>query len=126
VPLPDVAGEGVFGVDLVLVHVDFFAKNLLDRIDHARMGAEQAKRLVVEMGRKRGARRAALFAPDFGALLAVDRLGLVPEQFDLLRAEQLGQKQPAFGVETFNLLRREFHGISSLTPVFASRAAGVS
>src|SRR4051794_33941523 len=63
VPLPDIAGESRFGVDLVLMHVDLLAKDLLHRIDHARMGAEQPKRLVVEMRGKGGARRAALLTP---------------------------------------------------------------
>ena len=86
VPLPDVAGEGGFGVDLVLVHVDLLAEDLLDRIDHARMRAEQPERLVVEMGGKGGARRAALLAPDLRALGVVDALGLARQQRDFLAA----------------------------------------
>src|SRR3954447_20887129 len=48
-PLPDVAGESRFGVDLVLVHVDLLAKDLFNRIDHARMRSEQPECFVVEM-----------------------------------------------------------------------------
>src|SRR6202035_4928600 len=75
-PLPDVAGEGRFGVDLVLVHVDLLAIDLLHRIDHARMRAEQPERLVVEMGSKGGARRAALLPPNLRPLGVVDALRL--------------------------------------------------
>ena len=76
VPLPDLAVERRLGVDLELVHVDRLAEQLLDRLDQARVGAEEAERLVVGMGRERGARRAGLLAPDLLAVLAVDRLGL--------------------------------------------------
>ena len=39
-PLPDIAFEGRFGVDLVLVHVELFAKDLLDRLDQPWMRAQ--------------------------------------------------------------------------------------
>src|SRR4051812_16142073 len=109
VPLPDVAGEGRFGVDLVLVHVDLLAEQLLDRIDHARVRAEQAERLVIEMGGESGARRAALLAPYLRPLGAVDRLCLLRQQVDLLTAEQLGEKQPALAVEVVDLLLGQLH-----------------
>ena len=32
-PLPNLAVEGGFGVDLVLVHIEFTVENLLDRLD---------------------------------------------------------------------------------------------
>ena len=112
VPLPDVAGEGGFGVDLELVHVEFFAEDLLDRLDHARMRAEQAERLVVEMRGKGGARRAALLAPHLGPVGVVDADRLAREIGHFLGAEQLGQEQPAFAVEIVDLLLREFHVFS--------------
>src|SRR5665213_248406 len=111
VPLPDVAGEGGFCVDLVLVHVDLFAEDLLHRIDHARVGAEQPERLVVEMGGKGGARRAALLAPYLGALGVVDALRLARQQRHFLGAEQFRQEQPALAVEVVDLLLGQFHGI---------------
>src|SRR5437016_12164328 len=40
VPLPDVAVESHFAVDLELVHVQLFAEKLHDRLDHARMARE--------------------------------------------------------------------------------------
>ena len=96
VPLPDVAGEGRFGVDLVLVHVDLLAEDLFDRLDHARMRAEQAERLVVEMGGKGGARRAALLAPYLRALGVVDALRLARQQFDFFRLNSSGRNsQPS-------------------------------
>src|SRR5260370_7080798 len=97
-PLPDVAGEGRFGVDLVLVHVDLLAKGLLYRIDHARMGAEQPERLVVEMGGKGGARRAALLAPYLRAFGVVDPFRLPPSHRPLFTPEYLRQEQPALPV----------------------------
>ena len=111
VPLPDVAGEGRFGVDLVLVHVDLLAEDLLHRIDHARMRAEQPERLVVEMGGKGGARRAALLAPHLRALGVVDALRLARQQRHFLGAEQFRQKQPALAVEIVDLLLGQFHGV---------------
>src|SRR5712675_3666057 len=112
-PLPDVTGEGRFGVDLVLVHVELLAEDLLDRIDHARMRAEQAERLVIEMRGKGGARRAALFAPHLRAVVIVDAHGLLRQQGYFFRAEQLGQEQPALAVEIVDLLLGQFHGGSS-------------
>src|SRR6202158_1953775 len=88
VPLPDIAGESRFGVDLVLMHVDLLAEDLLHRIAHARMRAEQPKRLVVEMRGKGGARRAALLAPYLRAVGVVDALRLARPQLNFLAAEQ--------------------------------------
>jgi hypothetical protein len=36
--------KAALALDLELVHVDLFAKDLLDRLDHARMRAEDAER----------------------------------------------------------------------------------
>src|SRR3954464_8843743 len=66
------------------------------------------------MGGERGARRAALLAPDLGPIGGVDRLGLACQEGGLLRAEQLGQKQPALAVEELDLLRRQLHGVLPL------------
>ncbi len=92
------------------MHVDLLAEDLLHRIDHARMGAEQAERLVIEMRGKGGARRAALLAPHLGALGVVDALRLARQQRDLFGAEQFGQEQPALAVEIVDLLLGQFHG----------------
>src|SRR5262249_28304944 len=100
--------------DLELMHVELFAKNLLDRIDHARMRAEHAERLVIEMRGKGGARRAALLAPHLGTVGVIDVDRLAGEEIDLLLAEQVGQEQPALAVEEFDLLLGQFHGCCSL------------
>src|SRR5207247_798365 len=105
--------EGGFGVDLELMHVDRLAEELLDRLDHAGMGAERAEGFVIEMRGKGGARRAALLAPNLGPVGVVDANRLAREIIHFLGAEQLGQKQPAFAVEEFDLLRRQFHGVLS-------------
>ena len=112
-PLPDVAGEGGFGVDLELVHVELLAEYLLDRLDHARMRAKCAERLVIEMGGKRRARRAALLAPHLRAVGGIDAFGLARQEGGFLGAEKLGKQQPTLAVEMFDLLRGQFHGISS-------------
>src|SRR2546430_9631688 len=110
-PLPDIAGESRFGVDLVLVHIDLLAKDLFHRIDHARMGTEQPERLVVEMGGKGGARRAALLPPYLRAVGVVDALRLAGQQLHFLLAEQLRQKQPALVVEIVDLLLGQLHKV---------------
>jgi len=58
------------------MHVDLFAKDLLNRVNQAWVRTEQAKGFAVKVGGERGARRAALFAPYFRSMLAIDRLGL--------------------------------------------------
>ncbi len=103
VPLPDIAGERGFGVDLVLVHVDLLAEQLFDRADHAGMAGEQAVRLVVQMGGEGGARRAGFLAPDFRALLAVDGFGLGFEDGDFGGGEGFRQEQVAFLMELADL-----------------------
>src|SRR5262249_7667578 len=109
VPLPDVAGEGRLGVDLELMHVDLLAEDLFDRLDHAWMGAEHAERLLIEMGGNGRARRAAFLAPDLWSVGVVDGDGLARQEIDLLLAEQLGKKQPAFAVEMIDLLLGQSH-----------------
>ena len=81
------------------------------------MRAEQAERFVVQMGRKGGARRAALLAPYFGAVGVVDALRLARQERHLFAAEQLRQEQPAFPVEVVDLLLGQFH---VLAPLFSN------
>src|ERR1700683_4897352 len=56
-PLPDIALERGFGVELELMHVDFFAEELAERLNEARMTCQEAERLVESMGGESGARR---------------------------------------------------------------------
>src|SRR5579871_1755509 len=84
-PLPDLAREGGFGVDLELMHINRLAKELLDWPDHARMFAEDAKSFVIKMGGKSRARRPAFLAPDLGPLFGVDCLRLAFQERYFLR-----------------------------------------
>jgi len=61
---------------------------------------------------------ALIFAPNLGPIGVVDVDGLASEIIHLLLSEQFGQKQPAFAVEEFDLLRCQFHGVSSFGFVF--------
>src|SRR5215472_138483 len=72
VPLPDIALERGFGVDLELMHVESLAKHLLDGADQPRMTAEEAEPLVVGVRGKSGPRRAGLLAPDLPAVAGID------------------------------------------------------
>jgi len=101
--LPDIAGKRGFRVDLVLVHVDRFAEQLLDRADHGRVPGEKGMRLVVQVGGEGGAGRARTLSPDLGPVLAVDGFGFGRQQRDLGRSEGLGQEQVAVLVEISNL-----------------------
>jgi hypothetical protein len=69
---------------------------------------------------KGGARRAALLAPHLGPVRVVDADGLAREIIHFLGAEQLRQEQPAFAVEEFDLLWRQFHGVLSCWFLFYS------
>ena len=113
VPLPDIAGEGRLRVDLVLVHVQLLAEQLLDRLDHARVAAQQAEGFVVQMRGEGGAGRAGLLPPDLRAVGVVDALGLRAQHGDLLRAEGLRQEKPAFFVELPDLVGVQLHDGSS-------------
>jgi hypothetical protein len=56
VPLPHVAFEGCFGVDLELMNVDILAEQLPQRLDQPRMACQQTERLVEGVRGKGGAR----------------------------------------------------------------------
>jgi hypothetical protein len=74
------------------------------------MRAEQAERLVIEMGCEGGAWRAALLAPHLRTFGIVDARGLMCQQGYFFGAEQLRQEQPAFAVEVVDLLLGQSHG----------------
>src|SRR5207237_4304084 len=76
VPLPDITVERRLGVDLELMHVELLAEQLLDRLDEARMRAEQAEALTVSMRGKGGARRSGFLLPYFRPARTVDQLGI--------------------------------------------------
>ncbi len=103
VPLPELAVERRLGVDLELVHVDRLAEQLLERLDQARIGAQQAEGLVVGVGGEGGARRARLLPPDLLALGPQDRLGFGAQHANLFAREALGQKDVALLVELLEL-----------------------
>ena len=105
-PLPDVALEGRFGIELELMHVDLFAEQLAQRLDHPRMAGEQAERLVEGVRGKGGARRAGLLAPHFLAVEFQDRLGIVAQQRDFFLAKTVREEQIALLVEFFQLTGR--------------------
>ncbi len=111
-PLPDVAVELGFGVDLELMHVDPLAEHLLDGVDHARVAAEDRERLVVGVGRKRRARGAVLLAPDLRTVAGEHGSAFLAQDGDLFGGEQLGQEQPAFGLELLDLGLGQMHGFA--------------
>jgi hypothetical protein len=114
VPLPDLAVEGGLGVDLVLMHVEAAAQQLLDRRDQARIGAQAAEGLVVRMRGEGRTRDAGLLAPDLLAIQLEDLLGLVLQQLHLFRVEGLGEEKPALAVELGDLGIGQAHGAHSL------------
>src|SRR3546814_16937016 len=98
-PLPDVAGEGRLGVDLVLMHVDGAVEYLHDGVDQARMPAEPPEGLVEGVGREGGSDDARLFAEILPALLREDARHLVHQDSRLLAREDFRQKEVTFLVE---------------------------
>ena len=68
-----------------LVHVDFFAKHLLERFNQARVAAEDREGLVIGVGRECRARGAGGFAPDFFAVFGVDFLAFIAQDGDFFR-----------------------------------------
>ena len=88
------------------MHVDLFAKQLAQRLDHPRMAGEQTERLVESVRGKSGARRAGLLAPDLLAIEFQDRLGIVAQQRDLFLAEAVREEQIALLVELLQLAGR--------------------
>jgi len=74
------AVEGGLGVHLVLVHVDGAVDELHHRLDQPRVASEAAERLVVGVGRERGAGDAARLAPHLLAVEGVDLVRGGPQQ----------------------------------------------
>src|SRR5260221_2047474 len=110
VPLPDVAVERLLAVDLELVHVDVFAVDLPDRLDHARMARELGERSAVEMRREVGAHHVAgLLAHVLGPALLVERRHFVGQRLDFCRSEKRREEEIALAVELGNLCRRKLH-----------------
>ncbi len=109
VPLPDRAFEGGLRVHLELVHVDVFAEELADRLDQARMGAEQSKGLVIGMGGEGGARRAGRLAPDLFAVGRVDLPRLVAQRLDLGLGKTVREEQVTLFVELGQLVVCQSH-----------------
>ena len=98
-PLPDVAVEGGFGVDLELMHVDRAIDELHDRLDQSRVPAQAPKRLVVHMRGESGACRTRGFPPDFFALKRVDLLARALQDGGLFEREVTREEQVALLVE---------------------------
>jgi hypothetical protein len=92
-PLPDIALERRLRVDFILVHVEGFAKYLLDRTDQPRVMAEEPKGLVVGVRGEGGARRAGLLAPHFLSVRRVDRSASSHRIATSSSAKQLGRNR---------------------------------
>ena len=122
VPLPDLAVERGLGVHLVLVHVHGAVNELHDRLDEARVAPEAAERLVVGMGRERGARDAARLAPHLVAVEGVDLVGGGPQHRRLLGREARGEEQVALLVEPLELVWGQLHDESSSVAARAGAA----
>src|SRR6266480_1671083 len=110
VPLPDVAVESHLAVNLELVHIQLFAEQLHDRLDHARMARELRERQAVHVrGEVRAHRVTALLANVLRPALGVEPRHLVYEDFDLAPREQAGKKEVAIALEPPDLFLTEFH-----------------
>jgi len=104
------------------MHVELLAEQLLDRLDQARMRAEQAKALVVGMRGKGGARRPGFLLPHFRPTGMVDQLGLAAQRRHLLAGKAVRQKEIAVFVESLELGGAQRHRRFPRV-VFASMAA---
>ena len=89
-PLPHLAIERCFGIDLVLMHVDRTVQNLLDWFDQAWVRSEAAVRLVIGVSRKGGASDTALFAPHLVSIELVGIFSFLFQQCGLFRCKETG------------------------------------
>jgi len=92
-PLPDRPFEGRLGIDLDLAHANLLAKKTVDRLDQAWDPTEGCKGIIAGMGCKSGSWSAGAFPPDFFAILAIDRLGLVSKESDFLLRKNSSRKR---------------------------------
>ena len=113
VPLPYVTLKGHLAIDLELVHVQLFAEQVFDRLDHARVARQPGERLAVHMRGKVGAHRLFAFFTDVVVFAALVQGG---HRFNQLagfcRREMAGEKQVAVAVELGLLLGGEVHEVA--------------
>ena len=109
VPLPDLAFECGLGVELELMDVDVLAEQLAQRLDQTRMPRQQAEDIAEGMRGKGGARRPALFPPDFLPVELEDFFRFVAQQRDFFLAEAVGKEDKALFVEGADLFGAELH-----------------
>ena len=110
-PLPHIAIEGHLAVDLELVHVEVFAKDLAHRFDHPRVARQAGVLVVVHVGGEVGAHHVArLLAHILGSPLGIDARHFGRQAGDFFRREQAWKKQVTVTVELGDLLRCQLHG----------------
>jgi hypothetical protein len=108
--LPDVAVEGALAVDLELMHVEVFAKELRNRLDHPRVASQFGERLVDQVAREDGAHGIRILLPnDLRPMLPIDAWYLVQQDPHFLRREEGGEEEVAVPVEVLQLLLGQFH-----------------
>ena len=76
--MPDVAVERHLAVDLELVHVDVFAEELHDRLDHARMARELGEGIAVRCAAKLVRTTSPVFSRTFSGRRCAYKDGIRP------------------------------------------------
>ena len=104
VPLPHIAFKGHLAVDLELVHVELFAKQIFHGLNHAGVTRQFGKGLAVHVCCKVGAHRIAAFFTHVVGFTAFIKLGhCIGEGFGFFGCEEAGEEQITFAVELFEL-----------------------
>ena len=110
VPLPDLAIEGGLRVDFELMHIHWLAEELLERLDEARVAAEDGEGLVISVGGEGRARRARFLAPDLLPVGVENTLCLRAQDGHLLLRKAIGKHEVPELVEVLQLFGCELHG----------------
>ncbi len=109
-PLPDLAFEGGFGIDLDLLDVELIAEQLECWLDQPGVAHELVVDGMAKMQPHRGAHFAApLLANIRGDVVGIDRRQCRAQEGDFLRTIKLGQNEEPVGLEPLDLGLRQPH-----------------
>src|SRR6478609_7699742 len=98
-PLPDIAIEGRFGIELELMDVNVLIEQLPQWLDQPRMLGKEREDVAEGMRCEHGARRAGFLPPDFLPVELEHPLRLVTQQRGFFLAETTGKVNEALLVK---------------------------
>ena len=112
-PLPDIPRERCLGIDLELMDIDWFAKQLFQWLNQTGIVRQHLAGLAVLVAAKRRARRAILFPPYLLSVLTEGICSRLPQNIDFFCGEAFWDEHITELIKFFEFFLGQFHGSSS-------------